>query len=380
MRICFFGTYTVAEGYPVNRFLVNGLRESGVEVEECREELWEGFLHVAFRQTKGKRLARLALRAVRCYVRLIWHYWKTGDHACVIVGYPGYFDVFLARFLNLFKRRQIVLVAFISLYDTIVIDREQLAVESWKAKALKWIDRMAFARADLVLVDTRQQGDYFANLFGLQRDRFERSFVGHEFDCYEKGQVAKGRSNKYGVLFFGTYVPLHGIDLILDAAELLRGEPDIEFTLIGNGQLYPEMREQAEVRNLTNIRFVDTWIEAEELAEQVHAADVCLGIFGRTEKAARVIPYKVFGAMALKKPVVTRDSPAIRELLADGESVLLCREGTGRELADAILKLRDRPEETARLARQGYAAYREHASPGAVGNSLLNILEKRIGG
>ena len=55
MRICFFGTYTVAEGYPVNRFLVNGLRESGVEVEECREELWEGFLHVAFRQTKGKR-------------------------------------------------------------------------------------------------------------------------------------------------------------------------------------------------------------------------------------------------------------------------------------------------------------------------------------
>jgi glycosyltransferase involved in cell wall biosynthesis len=381
MRICFFGTYTVSEGYPVNRFLINGLREYGTEVEECREDLWEGFLHVAFRQAKGKRLVRLAWRGVRCYARLLWRYWKIGDHECVIVGYPGYFDIFLARLLNLFGRRQVVLVAFISLYDTIVVDRGQLAIGSWKAKALKWIDRMAFARADLVLVDTRQQGDYYADLLGLPRDRFERSFVGHEFDRFETDEGSgKGASGKFEVLFFGTYVPLHGIDVILDAAELLRTEADIVFTLIGNGQLYPQMREQARVRNLTHIRFIDTWMEAEGLAERVHQADVCLGIFGRTEKAARVIPYKVFGALALQKPVVTRESPAVLELLADGESALLCREGTGRELADAILKLRDRPEEAAHLARQGYAAYREHASPRAVGSSLLEILEKRSGG
>lgn len=381
MRICFFGTYTVAEGYPVNRFLSKGLQEAGAEVEECREELWEGFLHVAFGQAKARKLARLALRAVGCYARLIWRYWKTGDHECVIVGYPGYFDVLLACLLNLFGRRQVVLVAFISLYDTIVVDRGQWAVDSWKARVLKWIDRMAFSRADLVLVDTRQQGDYYADLLGLPRERFERSFVGHEFDRYETDKVSgKRRSGKLGVLFFGTYVPLHGIDVILDAAELLLAESDVEFTLIGNGQLYPQMREQARVRDLSNIRFVDTWVEAEELAERVRQADVCLGIFGRTAKAARVIPYKVFGALALQKPVVTRESPAVRELLVDGESALLCREGSGRELADAILKLWDRPDEAARLARQGYVAYRDHASPRAVGSNLLEILEQRSGG
>jgi len=158
---------------------------------------------------------------------------------------------------------------------------------------------------------------------------------------------------------------------------LLRAEAGIEFTLIGNGQLYPQMREQARVRDLTNTRFIDTWIGPVELAKRVREADVCLGIFGGTEKAARVIPYKVFGALALQKPVITRASPAARELLEDGESALLCSEVVGRELADAILKLRDRPDEAARIARKGYAAYREHASPSAVGKNLLGILEKR---
>ena len=51
MRICFFGTYTIAEGYPVNRVLLKGLRQAGAVVEECRQEMWgSGPLHELFRR------------------------------------------------------------------------------------------------------------------------------------------------------------------------------------------------------------------------------------------------------------------------------------------------------------------------------------------
>ena len=375
-RICFFGTYTVAGGYPVNRYLIRGLRETGAEVVECREELWEGFLHRAFQEAGGRGLLRLALRGASRYLRLMRSYWKVGEHRCVIVGYPGYADIVLARLLNLFRRRRLILVAFISLYDTIVVDRGQVTPGSWKAKGLKAVDRFAFVCADMVLVDTEQQGAYYAELFGLPAGKFQRSFVGHEFEGIEPA-AERGRTenNRFRVLFFGTYVPLHGIEVILEAAARLREDPDVEFTLIGNGQLYGEMREQAREQRLDNVRFVDTWMGTAELAARIAAADVCLGIFGQTAKAARVIPYKVFGALALRRPVITRDSPAVRELLVDGESALLCAAGDGQILAAAIGRLRDDPELASRIANQGHSVYRECGSPAAVGRSLLQKLE-----
>lgn len=381
MRICFFGTYTMAEGYPVNRFLIKGLKDAGAEVEECREELWEGFLHVAFSQAQGRFLLRLGVKALGRYLRLIWRYWRCEEHSCVIVGYAGYVDVVLARLLNLFRRRLLVLVSFISLYDTIVVDRQQVRPGSWKARLLKRIDRLAFTCADLVLVDTGAQVVYFADLFGLPTKKFKRSFVGHEFYRFEPVELTgeKGGKGKFQALFFGTYVPLHGIEVILEAADILGLEADVEFTLIGNGQLYGEMREEARRRNLANVCFVDAWMEVQELAVRIREADACLGIFGQTGKAARVIPYKVFGALALQKPIITRDSPAIRELLTDGETGLLCRAGDGGELARAILKLRDQPELAARIAAEGHAVYKERGAPEAVGRNLLQGLEALCG-
>jgi glycosyltransferase involved in cell wall biosynthesis len=65
---------------------------------------------------------------------------------------------------------------------------------------------------------------------------------------------------------------------------------------------------------LQNVEFIE-FLEQKELTQYIHHADICLGIFGETEKAKRVIPNKVYEAMAMKKPVITGNSPAAREFL-----------------------------------------------------------------
>ncbi len=40
MRICYFGTYSMEEGYPRNRVIIEGLRKNGVDVVECHEDFW----------------------------------------------------------------------------------------------------------------------------------------------------------------------------------------------------------------------------------------------------------------------------------------------------------------------------------------------------
>ncbi len=75
--------------------------------------------------------------------------------------------------------------------------------------------------------------------------------------------------------------------------------------------------------NSKNIDFIPHWVPYEELPDYVSKADVCLGIFGDTEKAQRVIPTKAIDALALQKPLVTGDSQAARELLINRKIVYL---------------------------------------------------------
>ena len=374
LRICFFGTYVNNAGYPVNQVLINGLEDAGSEVSLCHETLWQGFLHEAFAKGGIRNLVAIALRAVVAYARLVRRYWSVGPHQVVVVGYPGYADIILARLLNPFGRRLLVLVSFISLYDTIVLDRGRAQDNSWKAKLLYKIDRMAFRCADLVLVDTWEVAEYFARIFSLAPEKFHRSMVGNVFDRFEPSE--KNAQPPVNILFVGTYVPLHGIEHIVAAADLLRDE-NFEFTLIGRGQLYAQVREEAERLGLERVHFIDEWIPTEGLVDRMRDADVCLGIFGDTPKASRVIPYKVFGALALKRPVITRDSPAVREMLVDGESALLCEAGSGAALAAALRRLRDEKGLAGQMAEFGYKRYCESGSVASIGRDLLRELTTR---
>ena len=53
-------------------------------------------------------------------------------------------------------------------------------------------------------------------------------------------------------------------------------------------------------------------VELEQLPAEIASAALCLGIFGTTAKAARVVPHKVFQCLAVGRPVLTADTAAIR--------------------------------------------------------------------
>jgi glycosyltransferase involved in cell wall biosynthesis len=373
VRICFFGTYTVGAGYPVNRVLLQGLSRAGHEVQSCRAEAWGPFVHRALSTSNPFRLLILAARLVRAWISL-WRQFRrlpiTPDW--IVVGYPGFLDVHLARWLA--RGRPVALVSFISLYDTIVADRQRVRASSWLARLVHLLDRSAFQAAQVVLVDTEEQGRYYAELFGLEGQRFLRSFVGEDDGEFPFHAPKVRQTEPLKVLFFGTYVPLHGIETIIDAAHELRNDHDITVCLIGNGQMFSKLRERAKQLDLQTT-FISDWVAPDELVRHIKAAHVCLGVFGTTAKAARVIPYKVFDAAAVGRAIVTRDSPAIREIFTDGESALLCDAGDSGGLAAALRRLRDDDDLRLSLAQAGHEVYKRRGSPEAVGRQLGHSLE-----
>jgi glycosyltransferase involved in cell wall biosynthesis len=295
----------------------------------------------------------------------------------MFVGYIGQFDVFLARLLKIFHRKPIVFDAFYSLYDTMVKDRGLFPDRSFAARLLRWIDRYSVKCSDLALLDTDEHIKYFCDEFKLEKERFLSVPLGvDQANFFPRPEPAD--DNALEVVNYSSYIPLHGLDVILKAAEILRGESDIRFTLIGKGQLYPEIRALAEKLGLKNVSFIE-WLSHKELVAKAAQADLLLGIFGVTEKASRVIPYKAYEALALGRPLITGESVAARELLVDGEHCLFSKMGDGASLAEKILLLKKDPALRRKLATGGRKIFDEKCTWESIGGSILKRLKEKFG-
>ncbi len=377
LKVCYFGTYSAGEGYPVNRVLIESLRRGGATVWECRAGVSDeqGLASERWKSGRGP-LAILVLAA-----RWAWAWccltvrWITGPPTdVVIVGYLGHVDVLLARVLT---RRPVVLNALLSLHDTVVNDRGLMSERSLGAKALRVLDRLACRTADLVFLDTQAHIEYFHSEYGLPVDRFHRVPVGS--DHATNPPSAQPSGSRCRVLFVGTFIPLHGVRVIVDAArDLEKSAPSVTVRLLGHGQEFSVAGERVRSEGLSCVELIDRWIDRDEYARELAAADVCLGIFGSTAKAQRVIPSKVYDALAAGRPIITADTPAARELLTHGVDAWLCPAGDARALADAIRTLAADPALRARLAEGARRTYEMRCSPQVIGKDVVARLETLV--
>ena len=351
MRILYFGTYE--RDYPRNAQVIAALRGAGVEVSERHVSVWERDTHMW--RAGAKTAARLALAEARLFRRPREHF------DALIVGYPGHLDLTAAR--RVAAGRPVVFNPLVSLYDTFVEDRRRFGPKSFAGRALEAIDRRALRAADLVVADTAANSAFLAELGGLPPEKVEVCFVGAEERVFGPGWEPE---QPFQALFVGKLIPLHGVATVLQAA---RVAPDLRFRIVGSGQLEPLLRQRP-----SNVEHVP-WVEYERLPRELHAAGCALGVFGTSEKAGRVIPNKVFQALACGVPVITADTPAARELLVDGESAQLVPPGDASALAAAVRRIAQDPVLAQRLADGGLRDYRARASERILGERWRALIE-----
>jgi glycosyltransferase involved in cell wall biosynthesis len=312
MRVLHWGTFDL--GKPRTRILRAGIIASGALLHDCHSPIWAGLEDKT--QDMG-RLFRLGMlvRWVASYPVLIWRFLRAPRPDIVLTSFPGVLDtIVLAPFARL-RGVPIAWDLFISAYDTLVYDRCLVRPGTLRAHLLRWVEAWAIRCADLVFLDTEAHARRVESLFGLPPQFCGAVRVGVEVEHFRSStsRPARQSADSLEVLFYGQFIPLHGIETIVAAARLMRQDP-VNWTLIGRGQDAPRIRSMLDELPLAKLRWID-WIEYTELGNWIANADLCLGVFGTSGKADSVIPNKVFQVIAAGRPLVTRDSPAIRELL-----------------------------------------------------------------
>jgi glycosyltransferase involved in cell wall biosynthesis len=359
-RVVVAGTF--AADYSRNQILLGLLRDIGFDVDVIRFDLWGDERPTLL---AGRKLP-LTRRAIGVYARLAWRVLRTPKPELFVVLYPGHLDVRLVSLIGRMRRIPVVYDHFISLEETVVGDRGLRRESSAIARLLRRIDRGACRAATLVLADTPADAEYFAARAGIDEARVRVVWVGAQ-DVFQRSDATPER----GLVFFhGTYIPLHGIDTIVRAAKLLEGE-GIRFRVLGSGQERPAIEQLAQSLDVANVEFVES-VPLAELPDQIARGELCLGIFGTTAKALRVVPNKVFEYLAVGRPVVTADTPGIRS--AFSTDLAMVEPGNPEALAVAVRRLLADPDELARLAAAGRARFEREYSRPALGRLLARHL------
>lgn len=347
MKVLYFGTYDPE--YSRNRVLIDGLRDNGVEVIECRDD-----------SLGLKKFWKLFFK-----LRQI----KSGYDAVVI----GFFGPLMVTFAKLITRKPVIFDPLTFLYDTNVMDRKVTKPGTFRSLYYWLLDWLNLHLADMILLDTEENIKYASKEFKIKMDKFQKLFIGTREDIYhpmEKNSEAK----EFTVGFHGFFNTLQGVEFIIRAAKRLESHEDIKFVIIGGGKDKIKHFKLAEDLKLRNIEFIGL-MDQKELALKIAKTDICLGIFGVSDKARRVIPNKVYECVAIKKPVISADTPAIRELFTDND-LMLVKIADAEAIASAILKLKGDKELREKLANNAYEKLVSNASTKILGLKFKKMIQK----
>ena len=242
-----------------------------------------------------------------------------------------------------FRKTALYVDFFISLYDTLCFDRKKAAPDSFPGRRLLAWDRKTLKRADVILADTGAHAEYFCRELGADPSKIRVLYLEADAAIYyphsvERPEEAKG---KFVVLYFGSVLPLQGVDVVLEAAGRLRNRKELCFYIIG------PVGEKMNAPEGENIHYIP-WLSQEQLSDYIACSDLCLaGHFCSTiDKARRTIPGKAYIYRAMNRPMVLGDNPANRELFSEQDrNVRFVKMGDPAALEQVILEFAEKGPE-----------------------------------
>ncbi len=351
MKICYFGIYNPDFGR--NKVYISGLKQNGVEIIECRDN------------------SRGPLK--------FWRLWKkhrviikNGGYDYLIVGYPGHLVVPFAR---LTSKKKVLFDALCTLYEGEVISRGKFRFNPFMRLWIRSIDWLAVKYADLILVETNKQKEYFIERFGLETNKVARVFTGVVEEIFYLDPNISKRA-KFTAVFRGKFLPEAGVRYVIQAAEILKDE-GIDFLMIGNGYLENEIEKQLKKSKARNIEWVRENLPRERLRNLMLECHVSLGQFENHDRLNRTIPHKAFESLAMSLPYITGRAEGVQELLTDGKDCLMVNLADADDLAAKILILKNNLELRRSIAENGRRLYENNLTDRVLGGEIILSFPRR---
>lgn len=359
-----------------NKSIKRSLAHKGVHVIEWNREVWGSDRFNLAMNLSIKTLVKFLKAEISLAYKVIKEARKL-EVDTILVAYPGYFDLMPALLARKITNARIVYDPFISISDTIIDDRKIVTAKSLTGRMLRYLDKLMFQRSDLVFADSEGHAKYYHDVFGDASDGLNVAVlnVGANEEVFKPIWNPPPDTVRHHVVYtHSTFIPLHGIPVIIEAAQILKDRA-IKFQIVGSGQQFKLVENLIAHHGLKNVDLTGKLPQG-ELPNLIASSSLCLGIFGTSAKAERVIPQKVFEFMASGAPILTRSSESYTK---DFDGAILTCEPTPEALASAIESALSAPDHLRMLGGAGRSLFIQKYSFAPLSDRLFSLLQSEGG-
>ncbi len=161
--------------------------------------------------------------------------------------------------------------------------------------------------------------------------------------------------------YIGTTGMAHGLETILEAADLCREKDSIKFLIMGEGAERSLLEELAQSRKLTNVIFKD-FVPHDEIPSYLAALDIFIVHLKPDPVFRTVIPSKIFEAMAMGTPLLHAVEGESAEIVKKSGAGVCIPSGDVYSMGEAIVDLSKQPAKLQQMAERGPAVVKKDYS------------------
>jgi glycosyltransferase involved in cell wall biosynthesis len=255
-----------------------------------------------------------------------------------------------------------------------------------KGPAVRFLERleaMAYRNADHIVSVTQSFVPHIIERGG-NPDKIAVIKNGVDLELFTKSgttaalKTQLGLEGRFVAAYVGTHGMAHGLGVILEAAERLRDNPRIAFLLVGDGAERARLEQLREQKRLDNVMILGQRPK-EDMPGIWAATDTSLILLKRNDLFKKVIPSKMFEAMAMHCPIILGVEGEARALLDEAGAGIAITPESAEELAAAVVKLAGDPGLARELGARGYAHVREHYDRARIAGRYLDLLKEVAG-
>ena len=240
------------------------------------------------------------------------------------------------------------------------------------------LERFLYRHADRLVVNSPGYVEHVLQRGARQVDLVPNGVDVTMFDPDSKGTAFRkshGLQGKFIALYAGALGLSNDLDVVLDAAAMLRDDPKIALVLLGDGKERLALESRARSLGLRNLHFLQA-VPKEDMDQALAAADAGIAILKPLDVYKTTYPNKVFDYMAAGRPVLLAIDGAIRQVIEEARAGVFVPPGDAVALAAAIRRLAANRAAGRAMGRSGRAFVARHFDREALADGLEQVMRQ----
>lgn len=251
--------------------------------------------------------------------------------------------------------------------------------EGWQLNIARSIEKFVLSKCDGIVSVTDKVHDHALKYQHASRVRLLPNGV--DTELYKRKSPDEsllqhlGLQDKFVVTYAGTMGFQHGLDVIIDAAEILQNAGDeYRFLFIGEGSERERIKLLVTERHLDNVIFIVAQPQ-ERLVDYLNLSHVGISTLKNADFTTGVRPVKMFSYMACELPVIATDIGESGALMSDAACGIAVKPEDSQAIVDALRSIKSDTMLQQEYGRKGRKFVEEHFSRSKSAANLLDFID-----